>query len=163
MFKDCLKHVLFDCNRNCPYVHCVKLYDFVNLEIQVGVRTFNLLNILQTYNKASTCWVMLIIALFMVYQLIYNHSSCVWMLTSLYRCAHNMLCRFLLNWSHCTWNVDYNIYIERERRVIYTDLHSLCICIYLYVCFDLYCSLYVYCIHVIFTFQYNGGNEDVYI
>ena len=44
VFKDFLKHVLFDCNRNRAYVHRVKLYYFVNIEMQVGVRTLNLLN-----------------------------------------------------------------------------------------------------------------------
>ena len=114
--------------------------------------------ILQTYNKASTCWVILIIALFMVYELIYNHSSCVWMLTSLHRCAHNMLCKFHLQCSKCTWNIELcKNSKESEKRVLWIDLHSLCICIDLYVCFVLYCSLYVYCVHVKFTLQYAGG------
>ena len=45
VFKDFLKHVLFDCNINRAYVHRVKLYymHFVNIEMQVGVRTLNLL------------------------------------------------------------------------------------------------------------------------
>ena len=43
MFKDFLKHVIFDCNRNCAHIYCVKLYYFVNIEMQVGVRTFTLL------------------------------------------------------------------------------------------------------------------------
>ena len=47
------------------------------------------------------------------------------------------------------------------RRVLYTDLHSLCIDIY--VCFVIYCSVYVYCVHVKFTPQYNGGNKGVLI
>ena len=37
VFKDFLKHVLFDCNINRAYVHHVKLYYFVNIEMQVGV------------------------------------------------------------------------------------------------------------------------------
>ena len=43
MFKDFLKHVLFDYNRNRAHVYRVKLYYFVNIEMQVGVRTFTLL------------------------------------------------------------------------------------------------------------------------
>ena len=45
VFKDFLKHVLLDCNINRAYVHRVKLYymHFVNIEMQVGVRTLNLL------------------------------------------------------------------------------------------------------------------------
>ena len=52
-----------------------------------------------------------------------------------------------------------------ERRVLYTDLHSLGIdiYIYIYVCFVIYCSVYVYCVHVKFTPQYNGGNKGVLI
>ena len=44
VFKNVLKHVLFDCNRNRAHVYRVKLYYFVNIEMQVGVRTLNLLN-----------------------------------------------------------------------------------------------------------------------
>ena len=43
MFKDFLKHVLFDYNRNRAHVYRVKLYYFVNIEMQVGVRTLTLL------------------------------------------------------------------------------------------------------------------------
>ena len=43
MCSKTLKLVLFYCNRNRAYVHRVKLYYFVNIEIQVGVRTLNLL------------------------------------------------------------------------------------------------------------------------
>ena len=45
VFKDFLKHVLFDCNINRAYVHRLKLYymHFVNIEMQVGVRTLKLL------------------------------------------------------------------------------------------------------------------------
>ena len=39
LFKDSLKLVLFDCNRNRAYVHRVKLYYFVNIEMQVGITT----------------------------------------------------------------------------------------------------------------------------
>ena len=31
-----------------------------------------------------------------------------------------------------------------------------------YVCFVLYCSMYVYCVHVKNTLQYNGGTKDLY-
>ena len=43
MCSKTLKLILFYCNRNRAYVHRVKLYYFVNIEIQVGVRTLNLL------------------------------------------------------------------------------------------------------------------------
>ena len=43
VFKDLLKHVLFDCNRNRAHVYHVKLYHFVNIEMQVCVRNLNLL------------------------------------------------------------------------------------------------------------------------
>ena len=44
VFKYLLKHVLLDCNRNRTHVYRVKLYYFVNIEMQVGVRFLNLLN-----------------------------------------------------------------------------------------------------------------------
>ena len=31
-----------------------------------------------------------------------------------------------------------------------------------YVCFVLYCSMYVYCVLVKNTLQYNGGTKDLY-
>ena len=43
VFNDFLKHVLFDCNRNRAHIYRVKLYYFVSIEMQVGVRTLNLL------------------------------------------------------------------------------------------------------------------------
>ena len=42
MFKDFLKHVLVDCNRNRAHVYRVKLYYFVNMVMQVGVRPLNM-------------------------------------------------------------------------------------------------------------------------
>jgi len=43
VFNNLLKHVLFDCNINRAHVYRVKLYYFVNIEMQVGVRTLTLL------------------------------------------------------------------------------------------------------------------------
>ena len=42
VLKDFLKHVLFECNRNRARVYRVKLYYFVNIIMQVGVRTLNM-------------------------------------------------------------------------------------------------------------------------
>ena len=111
---------------------------------------------------------MLIITVLMINHLIYNHSSCVWMVNSLHRCAHNMLCKFHLKCFHCKWNIEYMCKHskESERRVLYIYKYSFsmytCVDLYIYICFVLYCFLHVYCVHVKFTLQYNGGNKYVH-
>ena len=43
VLRSVLKHVLFECDINCAYVQRVKLYYFINIEMHVGVRIFDLL------------------------------------------------------------------------------------------------------------------------
>ena len=97
---------------------------------------------------------MCIITSLMFYQLNYTHSSCVWMLNSVHRFAHNMLCRF-----HFKWSIVHEKMImckrlnKRENSSIYWSPFSM----YVYRSICMLCSLYVFCVHVTFTLHYNGG------
>ena len=53
VLKYVLKHVLFECNRNRARVYRVKLYYFVNIIMQVGVRTLNMFLKKSTYLQQS--------------------------------------------------------------------------------------------------------------
>jgi len=81
VFKNFFKRVLhnvLDCVSNRTYVHSVKLYYLTHNELQVGVRTYNLL---QHYTGLQQSKYMLGYVDNNViddYQLIYTHSSCVY-------------------------------------------------------------------------------------
>ena len=151
MFKDLLKHVLLDCNRNRAHVYHVKLYHFVNIEMQVCVRNLKLLTH-STNLQQSKYMLVYVDTNLMFYQLIYTHSSCVWMVNSLHRYALNMLCRLHLKWFHWTWNSESQCThpTKREKSSKYWSPFSciLCrtICMFCSLLFFVYllCSCNIY-------------------
>ena len=78
---------------------------FVNIEIQVGVRTLNLLT--HSTDLQQTKYMLGYVDNNIIDVLPTDLYPCVWMLNSLHMCAHNMLCKFYLKCSPCTWNIDY--------------------------------------------------------